>query len=45
MDKFGGVGLKNIIVIWIMCMILTIMFRVIMVKYPVAGLKEVALAA
>lgn len=44
MDKFAGVGLKNVFLIWILCIIFTLMFRVIMVKYPVDGLKEVAMA-
>lgn len=44
MDKFAGVGLKNVFLIWILCMIFSLMFKVIMVKYPIEGLKEVALA-
>lgn len=44
MEKFAGVGLKNIFLIWICCMMFTLMFRVIAVKYPINGLKEVALA-
>ena len=45
MDKFAGVGLKNVFLIWIICMIFSLMFKVIMVKYPVDGLTEIAMAA
>lgn len=40
MDKFAGVGLKNIVVIWLFVMILNVMAKVIITKYPVNGLKE-----
>lgn len=45
MDKFAGVGLKNVFLIWILCTIFSLMFKVIAVKYPIDGLKEVALAS
>lgn len=44
MEKFAGVGLKNIFLIWVVCTFFTLMFRVLAVKYPIDGLKEVALA-
>ena len=44
MDKFAGVGLKNIFIIWIICCFFTLMMRVIAVKYPIEGVKEIALA-
>ena len=34
MDKFAGVGLTNIIIIWICCMLLTLMAKTIVLKYP-----------
>jgi hypothetical protein len=41
MEKFAGVGLKNIVLIWIMVTLFTLMAKVITVKYPVKGLTEV----
>lgn len=41
MDKFAGVGLKNILLIWLMVMVLTVMAKVVLTKYPVKGLSEV----
>ena len=43
MDKFAGVGLKNIILIWLVCMILSMMAKVILIKYPVDGLTQVVM--
>ena len=44
MDKFAGVGLKNIFIIWLVCIIFTLMAKVILVKYPVTGLTEIVVA-
>lgn len=38
--KFAGIGLKNIIVLWLVLMILTVMAKVILAKHPVQGLSE-----
>lgn len=43
MDKFGGVGLKNIFLIWVCCVFFSLIFKVILTKYPVQGLTEVIL--
>lgn len=34
-DKFAGVGLINIIIIWLCCMVLSIMAKTIVLKYNV----------
>lgn len=44
MDKFAGVGLINIFLIWLCCIVLSIMAKVILTKYHVDGLSEVVLA-
>ena len=44
MDKFGGVGLKNIFLIWLCCIIFSLMAKVILTKYPVDGLSQIVLA-
>ncbi|MGG1343880.1 hypothetical protein ABE244_25650 [Bacillus toyonensis] len=41
MDKFAGVGLKNIIILWLFTMILTVIAKVVLTKHPVPGLSEV----
>ena len=46
MEKFGGVGLVNIVIIWLVCMVLTLIARTLVVKYNVpVGLRDVVLAA
>lgn len=42
--KFAGVGLKNIIVLWLMFILLTVMAKAILTKHPVKGLSEVVQA-
>lgn len=44
MDKFAGVGLKNIFLIWLVCIIFSLMAKVILTKYPVDGLSQIVLA-
>lgn len=41
MEKFAGVGLVNIIVIWLICSLLTVIAKVIFTKYEVGGLSDV----
>lgn len=43
MDKFAGVGLKNIFLIWLVCMVFSLMAKIILVKYPVDGLTQVVM--
>jgi hypothetical protein len=41
LDKFAGVGLKNVILIWLLCVVFTVMAKVILAKHPVPGISEV----
>lgn len=43
MDKFAGVGLKNILIIWLCCVIFSLMAKVILIKYPISGLSEIVI--
>lgn len=43
MDKFAGVGLGNIFIIWLCTVLLGVMAKVILTKYPVTGLSEIFL--
>lgn len=43
MDKFAGVGLGNIFIIWLCTLTLSVMAKVILTKYPVSGLSEIVL--
>lgn len=40
MERFAGVGMRNVITIAIMTMILIVMFKVILNKYPVSGVSD-----
>jgi hypothetical protein len=42
--KFAGVGMKNLIVLWLIIIMFTVMAKVIFTKYPVPGLSEVVQA-
>lgn len=42
--KFAGIGLKNILVIWLIIIILTVMAKVVFTKYQVPGVSEVVQA-
>jgi len=42
--KFAGVGLKNILVLWMLFVLLTVMAKAILTKHPVRGLSEVVQA-
>lgn len=44
MDKFAGVGMVNLLLIWIMCIMFTLVAKVVLVKYPVKGLTEIITA-
>lgn len=44
MNKFGGLGLKNLVVVALFVMIFIVMMKVITNKYDIPGLKEVASA-
>jgi putative flippase GtrA len=39
--RFAGVGVVNVVVLWILFILLTVMAKVILAKYPVKGLTEV----
>ncbi|WP_431806296.1 hypothetical protein [Bacillus pumilus] len=41
MNRLAGVGLKNLIVIAMFTMLFIVGLKVIMAKYPVAGMSEV----
>lgn len=42
--KFAGIGLKNILVIWLIILVLTVMAKVVFTKYQVPGVSEVVQA-
>ena len=39
--KFAGVGLGNIFIIWLVCMVFTLAAKIIAARYPIAGVSEV----
>ena len=43
-DKFAGVGLKNIFLIWLCTIAFGVIAKVILTKHHVNGLSEVVLA-
>ena len=43
MDKFAGVGLGNIFIIWLCTLAFSVMAKVIFTKFHVDGLSEVVL--
>ncbi|HBG1660055.1 hypothetical protein KWT13_19285 [Clostridioides difficile] len=45
MDKFAGIGFINIVLIWLVCSLLSLMFKVIFTKYEVEGLSQVVRAS
>lgn len=45
MDKFAGVGLKNVLIIWLLCTVITVIVKVIVTKYPIPGVSEVILTS
>jgi hypothetical protein len=40
MERFAGVGMRNVVLIAIMTMILIVMFKVIFNKYTVTGVSD-----
>ena len=40
MERFAGVGMRNVLLISIMTMILIVLFKVVFVKYPVSGVTD-----
>lgn len=42
--KFLGVGITNAFGLWLLFLIFSIIFKVIVVKYPVEGLTDLVLA-
>lgn len=40
MDRFAGVGMRNVIMIAIMTMILIVVFKVVFNKYNVGGVSD-----
>ena len=40
LDKFAGIGLKNILIIWLICCIFTVMAKVIFIKHEVEGVSD-----
>lgn len=42
--KFGGVGLGNIFVIWLICMVFTCAAKMIAGRYNVPGVSEFIMA-
>lgn len=41
MDKFAGVGLGNIFLIWLVCIVFSVVAKTIAVKYPIDGLSDI----
>ena len=44
-EKLGGVGLANVLVIWILVLLMTVAAKVIFTRYTVPGLSEIVQAA
>lgn len=40
MERFAGIGMRNVILVSIMTMILIVVFKVIFNKYNVAGVSD-----
>ena len=40
MDKFAGLGLKNMLIISLFTILLIVMLKTILVKHPVEGLSQ-----
>jgi len=41
LEKFAGVGLKNMIVIGLFTMIMIVVLKVVITKHPVKGVSEI----
>jgi hypothetical protein len=44
-SKFLGVGLKNLILIWMVLTVFSLMAKVILTKHPIDGFSQVIQAA
>jgi len=44
LDKIGGIGLVNIIVIWVFFVVITVGMKAVLTKYHVDGLSEIVQA-
>lgn len=44
-DKLLGVGLTNLLGIWLMCTLLSLVAKVVFTKYEVTGISEIFQAA
>ena len=42
--KFLGVGITNAFGLWLLFMVFSIIFKVILIKYPVEGLTDIVIA-
>jgi hypothetical protein len=40
MEKFAGLGLKNVLVLWVIFIVLTVMAKTVLTKHHVSGLSE-----
>lgn len=40
MERFAGVGMRNVLLISITCMILIVVFKVVFNKYQVSGVSD-----
>jgi hypothetical protein len=40
LEKFAGLGFKNIIIVWLLIMVLTVIAKVVLTKHPVKGVSE-----
>lgn len=40
MERFAGVGMRNVLTIAIMTMILIVVFKVVFNKYPISGVSD-----
>jgi hypothetical protein len=41
LEKFAGVGLKNVVVIGLMTIIMIVVLKVVLTKHPVKGVTEI----
>lgn len=41
MDRFLGMGLKNAFALWVFVVIMTVLAKVVLNKYPVPGVTDV----
>jgi hypothetical protein len=44
-DKFLGIGLKKALALWLFFILMTVMAKAVLTRYPVSGLSEIVQAA